>query len=226
MNKPATKEPSMDEILSSIRQIIADDDAGAPRKPAIAAVARAPVEDVPPMIEPEPEPEALALTADQMLTDMAGPAANDLSFDEILGTAQPDRPLTLVDPDDITFDSDDDRDPLVAMMDEPPMAAAQPSVRPMPRPAVSVSRAAPLPDPDLTADIAEQLVEPATQMAVKSTFAKLSNLSTVGTGDLTIEQMLREMLRPMLKEWLDENLPSLVERLVEQEIARVSRGGR
>ena len=29
MNKPAPKEPSMDEILSSIRQIIADDDAAA-----------------------------------------------------------------------------------------------------------------------------------------------------------------------------------------------------
>ena len=26
MNKPASKEPSMDEILSSIRQIIADED--------------------------------------------------------------------------------------------------------------------------------------------------------------------------------------------------------
>ena len=34
MNKPAPKEPSMDEILSSIRQIIADDDAAAPKKPA------------------------------------------------------------------------------------------------------------------------------------------------------------------------------------------------
>ena len=33
MNKPAPKEPSMDEILSSIRQIIADDDASAVRKP-------------------------------------------------------------------------------------------------------------------------------------------------------------------------------------------------
>ncbi len=33
MNKPATKEPSMDEILSSIRQIIADDDAPRHRQP-------------------------------------------------------------------------------------------------------------------------------------------------------------------------------------------------
>ena len=35
MNKPATKEPSMDEILSSIRQIIADDDAAAAPAPAL-----------------------------------------------------------------------------------------------------------------------------------------------------------------------------------------------
>jgi uncharacterized protein len=40
MNKPAPKEPSMDEILSSIRQIIADDDAAiTPRKPLPAPLA-------------------------------------------------------------------------------------------------------------------------------------------------------------------------------------------
>ena len=32
MSKPAQKEPSMDEILSSIRQIIADDDTGEARR--------------------------------------------------------------------------------------------------------------------------------------------------------------------------------------------------
>ncbi len=36
----------------------------------------------------------------------------------------------------------------------------------------------------------------------------------------------REMLRPMLKAWLDDNLPGLVERLVRAEIERVARGGR
>ena len=36
----------------------------------------------------------------------------------------------------------------------------------------------------------------------------------------------REMLRPMLKAWLDDNLPVLVERLVRAEIERVARGGR
>ena len=37
MNKPVAKEPSMDEILSSIRQIIADDDAGVTKQPPPAA---------------------------------------------------------------------------------------------------------------------------------------------------------------------------------------------
>ena len=38
MNQPAAKEPTMDEILSSIRQIIADDDESAAQKvPAAAA---------------------------------------------------------------------------------------------------------------------------------------------------------------------------------------------
>jgi cell pole-organizing protein PopZ len=82
-----------------------------------------------------------------------------------------------------------------------------------------------MPDPSLSAEIAEQLLEPTTQSAVKNTFAKLSNLHTIGSG-VTVEDMMREMLRPMLKEWLDENLPSVVERMVEKEIARVSRGGK
>lgn len=80
-------------------------------------------------------------------------------------------------------------------------------------------------DPTLTSDMAAELLEPTTQSAVQSTFARLSGLSTVSSS-VTIEDMMREMLRPMLKEWLDENLPTVVERIVEQEIARVSRGNR
>ena len=40
----------------------------------------------------------------------------------------------------------------------------------------------------------------------------------------TLEDLVREMLRPMLKTWLDDNLPGMVERLVRAEIERVSRG--
>jgi cell pole-organizing protein PopZ len=215
MNKPAPKEPSMDEILSSIRQIIADDDASAVRKPAVPPASRSFAPVPPRPSEAVPESEALALSAEQILRDTAADddAGPGLSFNELIG--QEAAPAGLVDPDDIAFDSDP----------EPPAPVLRPApAYERPRPA-AVAQAAPLPDPRLTSDMAEQLLEPAAQSVINRSFARLSSLSTVGSN-VTIEEMLRDMLRPMLKEWLDENLPAVVERMVEQEIARVSRGGR
>lgn len=40
----------------------------------------------------------------------------------------------------------------------------------------------------------------------------------------SFDEMAEEMLRPMLQDWLDNNLPVLVERLVREEIERVARG--
>jgi len=216
MNKPAPKEPSMDEILSSIRQIIADDDASAVRKPAVPPPAPprsfAPV---PPRPDPvfEPEPEAFALSAEQILRETAADddSGPGLSFSSLLGSEGLGAP-NLVDPDDIAFDTAPE-----------PVPAPRPAYE-RPR-AAPVSHAAPLPDPRLTTDMAEQLLEPTAQSIIGRSFAKLTNMSTVGSN-VTIEDMMREMLRPMLKEWLDENLPAVVERIVEQEIVRVSRGGR
>lgn len=270
MNKPAPKEPSMDEILSSIRQIIADDDAaGAPRRPSIQAA--------PPPMEATPARQADSLDRDlsDMLDDiepLALSAAqivetdNDdvggFSFDSLLAdTAVEEDPMAaavaapqLVEPEDIAFDlsavdqADEDDDlpafdpppaPVVARAPEPapapepvfapepePVFAPEPEPEPVFAPRVApaaVAQAAPLPDPTLTTSMADQLLEPATQAAVRSSITKLNNLG-LGNAGATIESLMRDMLRPMLKEWLDENLPSVVERMVEKEIARVSRG--
>jgi cell pole-organizing protein PopZ len=223
MNKPAPKEPSMDEILSSIRQIIADDDAGtaAPPRPAMP---------MPPAQQPDrpgseampaiAEPEPLALSAEQIMRDDA--YADPQARDEVAArppAARDDRgPLPLIDPEDVSFDEDD----------EPARAAPLPPPPVQPRrydPPAPVSRSAPLPDPRLADDMAEQLLGPAAESAVKDTLGKLTNFSIVGSG-LTLEELMRQMLRPMLKEWLDENLPTVVERMVEREIERVSRGRR
>lgn len=236
MNKPATKEPSMDEILSSIRQIIADDDAaGVPRRPALQA-APAPMQATPArqpggggaLSDMLDEMEPLALSPSQIVADTANDA-EPLSFDALLAGADEDDEedeggidfAKLVDADDISFD-----------LDEEPLALAAPEPEPEPEPVFSlpprpqktVEQAAPMPDPTLSRDMAEQLIEPATNAAVRGTFAKLNNLG-LGTQGLTIESMMRDMLRPMLKEWLDENLPAVVERMVEKEISRISRGG-
>lgn len=42
----------------------------------------------------------------------------------------------------------------------------------------------------------------------------------------SLAEIAEDMIRPMLQEWLDNNLPTMVERLVREEIERVSRGGR
>ena len=278
MNKPAPKEPSMDEILSSIRQIIADDDAGgAPRRtsglgasplvqpsppvrpalspvstarprPAVAAAPR-PATVTPPETEPDHEPEPLALSPMQIVGDVG--AGDDSDFSAMMQTADTASGgsdfsgTDLVDPDDIAFEAEavteQEDDPMAMFSIEPeraPVPAPQPRPAPapiaarpappprteMPRPRASVAQASPMPDPTLSSDMAEQLIESTTQAAVKSTFSRLNSLSTVSSA-VTIEDMMREMLRPMLKAWLDENLPSVVERMVEKEISRISRGG-
>ena len=246
MNKPAPKEPSMDEILSSIRQIIADDDAaGVPRRPTIQA-APPPMQATParPMADSLDRDlsdmlddiEPLALSASQIV-DKADDDIGGFSFDSILAdTAVDDEPVAaapqLVDPDDITFDMAAPEEEELPAFDPPPMAfnpkpqpAPQPAPppQPAPRPQPSIAQAAPLPDPTLSSDMAEQLLGPATQAAVRSSITRLNGLGLGNTG-ATIESLMRDMLRPMLKEWLDENLPSVVERMVEREISRISRG--
>lgn len=242
MNKPAPQEPSMDEILSSIRQIIADDDAGARRAANTAAPAPAtppsPMSLRPQVAMPvEATPEPLALSASQIVQPTAAPepaappakeepvAEPPLSYQSILSRAEPAAgPVgepDLVDPEDVAFETDDS----VALPPPPapPPVFARPAPMASPRPSGSVARVAPMPDPRLSVDIADRLLEPATRAAVQSNFAKLSGVTQVPGGQ-TIDGMMRDMLRPMLKAWLDEHLPAVVERMVEKEIARISRG--
>lgn len=51
---------------------------------------------------------------------------------------------------------------------------------------------------------------------------RTSDAAGLGEADRAIEQVVREELRPLLKEWLDRNLPSVVERLVKQELERMA----
>ena len=68
-----------------------------------------------------------------------------------------------------------------------------------------------------------QLLSRETSAAVDSAFNSLAQTVLVQNAR-TLEDLVREMLRPLLKTWLDDNLPGLVERLVRAEIERVSRG--
>ncbi|MBY0500900.1 MAG: DUF2497 domain-containing protein [Alphaproteobacteria bacterium] len=44
---------------------------------------------------------------------------------------------------------------------------------------------------------------------------------TTGINSKTIEDLVREALKPLLKEWLDTNLPSLVRQIVSEQVANI-----
>ena len=70
---------------------------------------------------------------------------------------------------------------------------------------------------------AKRLLSDDATAAVSSAFGTLAH-TVLAQNARTLDDLVREMLRPMLKNWLDDNLPTIVERLVRAEIERVSRG--
>lgn len=84
------------------------------------------------------------------------------------------------------------------------------------------SEEAPLPEEPR---MEEALVSQSTASSVASHFEALA-ASMILNDEGVLRQYAQEMMRPMLKQWLDDNLPTIVERLVRAEIERVARGGR
>jgi uncharacterized protein len=66
--------------------------------------------------------------------------------------------------------------------------------------------------------------ETASRQVAKS-FEHLSAV-LMNERNTSVTQITQELVRPLLQDWLDNNLPTLVERLVREEIERVSRGTR
>ncbi|MDE2283788.1 MAG: DUF2497 domain-containing protein [Hyphomicrobiales bacterium] len=201
MTQPAkAQEPSMEEILASIRRIIADDDASKAvpqsEQPARSA-APAPPEPSPPVAESPPRPAATGSLEEQ--------AVDILDLTESMAAPMP-APSPMPEPipqfrkidgqSDVGFD---DAEPEPGMVKT---EAAAEAAHNGPR---------------------EQLLSNSTSAAVDLAFNTLAQTVLVQNAR-TLEDLVREMLRPMLKSWLDDNLPGMVERLVRAEIERVSRG--
>jgi len=76
-----------------------------------------------------------------------------------------------------------------------------------------------------------ELVSGSAASVATGAFAKLSQAlqrtpeadSVADGSGRTVEQFVEDIARPMLKDWLDEHLPAIVERLVQKEIQKISR---
>ncbi len=237
MTQPAkVQEPSMEEILASIRRIIADDEAKPADKPAAAAPAAPPpskpaMKDIPPSAipaaqaaaaktaapapkpAPPPPPEPAASNSQDDIDAMLASLDEDTSAEEV-------RPPQ---PDGDVFDLTDE----MALPDPaPPPAASFSKIEPQDDLEFTEARAPtrqPMPELSPVEVPMAPILSRTTVNAVESAFNTLAH-TVLSNNARTLEDLVKEMLRPMLKSWLDDNLPGLVERIVKAEIERVSRG--
>ncbi|SHG03472.1 hypothetical protein SAMN02745157_3418 [Kaistia soli DSM 19436] len=211
------QEPSMEEILASIRRIISDDGEDAPTAAtgassisteAIDALfgARTTGEEV------QPVPSFLRQDAPTPIAAEPVRKAEPRPAPEPRLQAEP-RPRAEQPRVEPVFQ----RPPLFT-----PATTAKPEPAPL-RPTPEVKRPAAAALPVEEVNTGRQLLSPAADAAVTASFGDLATTLLSGNAR-TIEDLVKDMLRPMLKAWLDTNLPPLVERLVRDEIERVSRG--
>ncbi len=196
------EEPSIEEILDSIRQIISDDDdeegAGDEAAADPEPVAKAPEPEIPEEVvaEPEPEPEPEDIIE---LTEKVEEAAPEPEYEP---------------------EEDVEEAPIeVDMMDTEPEAAPEPVVEePEPEPE-PIAKPAPASDDGLLTEKAED--------AALSAFSTLAQKAAVNrSGGVTVEEIVRDELRPLLRQWIDKHLPSIVERLLQDELDRVAKRAR
>jgi cell pole-organizing protein PopZ len=244
MTQPAkVQEPSMEEILASIRRIIADDEAKPTEKTAspAAPAGSASTGTAPPAVKPavmtDIPPSAIAAAQAKPARAPDPPPAASNSQDDIdamlagLDAATSEAEVRPPLPDGEVFELTDemalpDPEPAPFRKVEPEddiefsetLAAGAPPRAQHRQPAFE-------PPPLYETPVAppQQILSRSTVSAVESAFNTLAN-TVLSNNARTLEDLVKEMLRPMLKSWLDDNLPGLVERIVKAEIERVSRG--
>lgn len=191
-NKAAQQEPSMEDILASIRRILAEDTGGTVEKEAVARDVD--VQEVPPVEPPaprQPEPVAEEPAEPETRFEIEEPYAEPAEAmfqEEEVPSQEP-----IEDEEDLVEEEDQDEE----VFELTPNMKAQPD----------------------RALISHNAVDSATDVLSQLARAILDRRDiAVGSRDVTLESMVRTMLRPLLKEWLDRNLPYLIERLVKKEI--------
>ena len=204
-NKPE-QEPSIEEILASIRQIISDDDETRP-----AGDIELPADDKfdIPIHQPEVKEEKKRESFAEVLE-----LTNEVGGDEKVFDLSDDKfeiPLSepIIEKDD-SRDSDLDlsynEEPVRKGMD---MSGGQNDI-----------------DALFSAPAAEATTEAFSRLLGNIPVEREENKRLYADGRITLEDITKDLLRPMLRQWVDDHLPSMVERLVEKELEKLARQAR
>ncbi|MBB4092555.1 DUF2497 domain-containing protein [Ochrobactrum pecoris] len=250
----ATREPSMEEILASIRRIIEDSDVTR-QPPAAASSVRGEVAEfrrpVPEQPVVQPEKPAMMRNVFQDEPTLRGPIVEPLQAapelegeaddeEEIVLNAQNDdrsqseATSSLEQPADIDISLEEVdlavEDGIAEAVDASLAPKLDTEIEQKPAIAeqeipVQAEIAAPVAESFAKTQPIAHMMSQVAERQVASAFQDL-NHAVRAEPRRSFDDIAAELLRPMLQDWLDNNLPTLVERLVREEIERVVRGDR
>jgi cell pole-organizing protein PopZ len=199
MTDQSAQEPTMEEILASIRRIISEDEAPA-EMPVAAAPEAAPEPAPEPLaaetifaapVEPTPEPEPVEDDVLELTDRYEAPAESIGDLDVVQQAPEPYQP---------------EPEPASIYESAPEPASAYDTL---------VGDSAAASAASAFAGLAASFKKPEPVQAASGDLPFLS-------GN-TVEAMVGEMLRPLLKDWLDNNLPGIVQAAVQKEVERIAR---
>ena len=178
MSEQTAQEPTMEEILASIRRIISEDESPAEAAPAANEAAPAPVAVAPapepvhaPEPAPAPAPEPVHAFEDEEVLELTD------RYDDVALQQAPVAAHSIGDIDAF----------------EAPRA---PEPAPPPQP---VYTAAPQPAP-------ASLLTPQVAQAASASFDNFARSFQVSGSGRSLEDLVTELLKPMLRDWLNQNL--------------------
>jgi cell pole-organizing protein PopZ len=227
-SRSGNNDPSMDDILASIRKIISDDEARAQvGGQSIGGASATP----PPAANQGGEPGTVTpipVAPEIRLGNMARRDDVLLLTDLVEEPKTPPPPPRAVQEPVVT--------PVTAGAPAPSPPEPTSAFTPAPPPRIEPESAVMPPSNEPTSPVDQTLVGATVAGAASSAFDRLSQAvqdsvpapsahdpGPTMSGGKTLEDVVKEMLKPMLKDWLDRNLPPMVERFVEREIVRLTR---
>ncbi|MEO0399573.1 MAG: DUF2497 domain-containing protein [Pseudomonadota bacterium] len=237
-------EPSMEEILASIRRIISDDEPGAEEtatdpssseaepsstSPSVSgddATSASPARlfegvDASPSetVSPPAAPSAVGLVADQG-ADLGTPSITAAATDAVSDERPTYSETSVSAPHDNASGleglSDSDDNQLASS------SAGQPAGNTAQAELAAFSAAS-----SASTASAAGIVNVDSANVASEAFRSLSqSIRVSGQGDKTLEDIVTDLLTPLIKDWLDKNLPSIVEEKVQDEVQRIARRAR
>jgi len=204
-------EPSMEEILASIRRIISED-ADVGQRPTPAAPAAAPAMR-PVVAAPAMEREdVLNLTQrlDEDVMDLGEPIRPVASMAPRMAEPAPVRTMERPAKADLDLDFG---------LDDPLDSTSEPAFDDGDFERGLLSRAAAGAATDALSRLDQAVAAPVAPERPKRPVPSAAPSFAAG---MTVEQLVAETLKPILRDWLDENLPAMVEDMVQAEIQRLT----